>query len=139
MTSDTTCVSYLRRRASAPRPPEPVDERRGVQTVKEAHRPAAQDHPSDLTRTSPLTMDFGRHLTFDPGMDDEIDDTGLFADAADEDFSFPPTQTTVHPSSTQQAGPHPGSVSAWFRIVHRHGAMLVQRPGKYLSIDPSHG
>ncbi|KAK5308729.1 hypothetical protein LTR70_010831, partial [Exophiala xenobiotica] len=53
-------------------------------------------------------MDFGRHLTFDPGMDDEIDDTGLFADAADEDFSFPPTQTTVHPPSTQQAGPHRG-------------------------------
>jgi len=108
MTSDATCVSYLRRRESVTRPPEQVDERRGVQTVKEAHLPAAQDHPSDLARTSRLSMDFGGHLTFDHGMDDDIDDAGLFADTADHDFSLPPTHTTVHPPSTQQAGQHTG-------------------------------
>ncbi|KAK5081431.1 hypothetical protein LTS08_006611 [Lithohypha guttulata] len=53
-------------------------------------------------------MEFGGHLTFDHGMDDEIDEPGLFADAADDEFSLHPTQTTVHPPSTQQAGPHPG-------------------------------
>ncbi|KAK5947748.1 hypothetical protein OHC33_011223 [Knufia fluminis] len=57
-------------------------------------------------------MDLGGHLTFDHGMDDEIDDAGLFADTADQDFSLPPTHTTVHttvhPPSTQQAGQHTG-------------------------------
>ncbi|KAK5087246.1 hypothetical protein LTR70_007386 [Exophiala xenobiotica] len=48
-------------------------------------------------------MDFGGHLTFDHGMDDDIDDAGLFADTTDQDFSLPPTHTTVHPPSTQQA------------------------------------
>jgi len=108
MTSDATCVSYLQRRALVTRPPEQVEEWRGVQTVKEAHLPAAQDHPSDLARASRLSMDFGGHLTFDHGMDDEYDETGLFADAADHDFSLPPTYTTVHPPSTQQAGQHTG-------------------------------
>ncbi|KAK5077694.1 hypothetical protein LTR70_009515 [Exophiala xenobiotica] len=70
------------------------------------------DHPSDLARTSRLSMDFGGHLNFDHGMDDDIDDAGLFADTADHDFSLPPTHTTVHttvhPPSTQQAGQHTG-------------------------------
>ena len=30
------------------------------------------------------------------------------SNAADDDFSLPPTHTTVHPPSTQQAGQHPG-------------------------------
>ncbi|KAK5956448.1 hypothetical protein OHC33_003025 [Knufia fluminis] len=78
-------------------------------------------------------MDFGGHLTFDHGMDDEIDETGLFADAADDDFSFPPTQTTVHPPSTQQAGPHPGpqagtsNVSGFSKGAIRRGE-LTSRP-----------
>lgn len=45
-------------------------------------------------------MDFGGHINFDHGMDDEIDDTGLFVDTADHDFSLPPTQSTINPLST---------------------------------------
>ncbi|KAK5082551.1 hypothetical protein LTR70_007657 [Exophiala xenobiotica] len=53
-------------------------------------------------------MDFGGPLNFDHGMDHDIEDAGLFADTADQDFSLPLTHTTVHPPSTQPAGHHTG-------------------------------
>ncbi|KAK5947817.1 hypothetical protein OHC33_011158 [Knufia fluminis] len=53
-------------------------------------------------------MDFGGHINFDHGMDDDIDDAGLFADTTDQDFSLPPTQATVNPQSTQGIGQHTG-------------------------------
>ncbi|KAK5069358.1 hypothetical protein LTR51_008608 [Lithohypha guttulata] len=49
-------------------------------------------------------MDFGGHNSFDDGMNDDIDDTGLFVDTADHDFSLPPTQSTINPLSIQGTG-----------------------------------
>jgi len=49
-------------------------------------------------------MDFGGHLDFDHGMDDDIDDAGLFANTTDHDFSLPPTQATVNPQVIQGTG-----------------------------------
>lgn len=53
-------------------------------------------------------MDLGGHITFGHGMDDDIDDAGLFADTTDQEFSLPPAQATVNPQSTQGIGQHTG-------------------------------